>query len=56
MDTLREDLRYAGRTLRARPGFTATAALTLALGIGGSTAIFSLASAVLLGKLPFRDP
>jgi putative ABC transport system permease protein len=42
--------------LRARPGFTATAVATLALGIGGSTAIFSLASAVLLGKLPFRDP
>ena len=56
MDTLREDLHYAGRTLRARPGFTTTAVVTLALSIGGSTAICSLASAVLLGKLPFRDP
>src|SRR5206468_4154814 len=39
----------------ARPGFSISAILTLGLGIGGSTAIFSLASAVLLGKLPFRD-
>jgi putative ABC transport system permease protein len=56
VDTLLKDVRYAARTLRARPGFTLTAAAMLAAGIGGSTAIFSLASAVLLGKLPFRDP
>jgi putative ABC transport system permease protein len=56
VDSLLKDLRYAARTLRARPGFTLTAAAMLAVGIGGSTAIFSLASAVLLGKLPFRDP
>ena len=56
MDTLLQDLRFAARKLRAKPGFTLLAAATLALGIGGSTATFSLVSAVLLKALPFHDP
>ena len=56
MNSLLGDIRYAARGFRQAPGFTATAILTLALGIGGTTAIFSLMDAVMLKSLPVADP
>jgi len=53
IETLLGDLRYAGRRLRASPAFTATAVLTLALGVGGTTAIFSAVNPILFEPLPY---
>lgn len=56
LETLWQDVRYGGRSLRRNPGFAAVAVLTLALGIGANTAVFSLLDTVLLKQLPVRDP
>src|SRR5262245_12141636 len=55
VDDFRRDLLYAVRVLRSAPGFTLIAALTLAVGIGGITTIFSVVNGVILRPLPYRD-
>jgi putative ABC transport system permease protein len=56
LETFWQDLSYAFRMMRHRPAFTATVLVTLALGIGGNAAVFSIVQAVLLQPLPYKDP
>ena len=56
MDAIRQDVHFAARTLAKSPGFALVAAVTLALGIGASTAIFSVIDNILMNPFPYTDP
>ncbi|HEX5482169.1 MAG TPA: permease prefix domain 1-containing protein [Terriglobia bacterium] len=56
LETLRQDVEFGLRTLKRNSGFAAVAVITLALGIGANTAIFSVVNTVLLRPLPYKDP